>query len=220
MRSNTVELEASDGHQFQAYQSHPGGAPKGGGVVLQEIFGVTDHIRRVTDRFAEAGYLAIAPALFDRIEPGVELDYTAITKGREYRVAAEPDKTVLDIGAAVDALRQVGKIGLVGYCWGGGMAYLAACRLTIDAAVAYYGGPISEHLDLKPRCPIMYHFGMQDPLIPMETVSAIRKINPEGIFHIYEKSGHGFNCDEREDYNPKDAKLALKHSLAFLGQYL
>ena len=220
MNSNTVELNASDGHGLQAYRAQLNRSPKGGVVVLQEIFGVTNHIRRVTDQFAEAGYLAIAPALFDRIERGVDLDYTAVAEGREYRAAANPDQTVLDIEAAVNALRPVGKIGVVGYCWGGGMAYLAACRLTIDAAVAYYGGPISEHLDLKPRCPVMYHFGAKDPLIPKETVSAVRKVNPEGIFHIYEESGHGFNCDEREDYNPQDAKFALKRSLEFLGQYL
>jgi len=220
MNSDTVELKAADGHELRGYRAQPGGTPKGGVVVLQEIFGVTNHIRRVTDQFAEVGYLAIAPALFDRIEPGVELEYTAVAKGREYRAAAKPDQTVLDIEAALDALRPVGKIGVVGYCWGGGMAYLAACRLTIDAAIAYYGGPISEYLDLRPRCPVMYHFGAQDSLIPMETVSAVRKIDPEGIFHIYENSGHGFNCDEREDYNPQDAKLALERSLAFLGQYL
>jgi len=220
MNSDTVELTASDGHGLQAYRAQLNGSPKGGVIVLQEIFGVTNHIRRVTDQFAEAGYLAIAPALFDRIERGVDLDYTAVAEGRKYRAAAKPDQTVLDIEAAVNALRPVGKIGVVGYCWGGGMAYLAACKLTIDAAVAYYGGPIHEHLDLKPRCPVMYHFGAQDPLIPKETVSAVRKVNPEGIFHIYEESGHGFNCDEREDYNPQDAKFALERSLEFLGQYL
>jgi carboxymethylenebutenolidase len=122
MHSDTVELKATDGHELQAYRAQLNGSPKGGVVVLQEIFGVTNHIRRVTDQFAEAGYLAIAPALFDRIERGVDLDYTAVAEGREYRAAAKPDQTVLDIEAAVNALRQVGKIGVVGYCWGGGMA--------------------------------------------------------------------------------------------------
>ena len=220
MTNKAIDLTADDGHRLQAYQAEPAGTPKAGLIVLQEVFGVTAHIRRVTDAFAAAGYLAVAPALFDRIEQSIEVDYADIQTGRDYRDATNPDETVLDIAAAIDAVRPSGKVGIVGYCWGGGMAYLAACRLDLEAAVTYYGGPISEYLDLTPRCPVMYHFGALDKIIPPETVSAIRNSHPEGIFHVYEHSGHGFNCDERAGYNPDDAVLALERSLGFLNKYL
>lgn len=220
MDNETLTLTATDGHELQAYQVTPNGTPRGGVVVVQEIFGVTPHIRRVTESYAKAGYLAIAPALFDRIEPGIEVDYSDVQKGRDYRALTEVDLVMLDITAAVDAIRPAGKVGVVGYCWGGGMAYLAACRLPAEAAVAYYGGPISEHLDEMPKCPVMYHFGAQDNLIPPETVASIRQAHPEGVYHIYENSGHGFNCDERSDYNPDDAMLAFERSIGFFSEYL
>ena len=212
-----IRLTASDGHQFEAYRADPDGEVRGGLVVIQEIFGVTDHIQRVTDGFAAEGFVAIAPAMFDRLEPGIRLDYSEIEKGRDTMLQLDQDHAVLDMQAAVDALGTEHKV-VIGYCWGGAMADLAACELDIDAAVSYYGGRITSWLDQKPGCPVIYHFGATDPMIPPEVVEQIRGARPDGEFHVYEQAGHGFNCDERPDFHPESAALALERSLNFLGR--
>ncbi len=215
-----IQLTAADGHQLEAYRADPPGEARGGLVVIQEIFGVTDHIQRVADGYAAEGYRVIAPAMFDRIEPGIRLDYSDVEQGRDSMLQLDQDEAVLDMDAAVAALQDSGKVAVVGYCWGGAMADLAACELDIAAAVSYYGGRITSWLDLEPGCPVMYHFGAQDPLIPPEVVAQIREARPEGEFHVYSEAGHGFNCDERPDFKPESAALALERSLAFFAQHL
>jgi len=218
--TESIRLKAADGHELEAWCAIPADAPRGAIVVLQEIFGVTDHIRTVTEGFADAGYLAVAPALFDRIEPGIEVDYADIQRGRDLKMQSDPVKVMLDVQAAVDSCRTVGKIGTVGYCWGGGMSFLAACELDIDAAVSYYGAPVMELKNRQPRCPVMYHFGALDSLIPINEVDAIRAAQPGGEYHIYSEAGHGFNCDERADYRPVEAALALERTLDFFARTL
>ncbi|MCK6370415.1 MAG: dienelactone hydrolase family protein [Gammaproteobacteria bacterium] len=215
-----VRLKAADGHEFDAWLARPAGAPRGGLVVLQEIFGVNAHIRRVTDSFARDGYLAIAPALFDRARPGAELGYDELETGRELMSSLDRANTVRDISAAVAAVREAGKVAAIGYCWGGALADLAACECGVSAAISYYGRQTATWLELQPRCPVMYHFGKLDPIIPPETVAAIKAGRPRGVFHVYEEAGHGFNCDERHEFHPESASLARKRTLEFLRRYV
>jgi len=215
----TVQLTAGDGHHFTAYRARPKAQPRGGIVILQEIFGVTRHIRDVVDQYAGHGYLSIAPAMFDRVEPGIELAYTEFPKGRDYAAALKLEQTLLDLHAAVQSAAEAGRTGVVGYCWGGTIAYLAACECPVAAAVSYYGGRITQYLDRKPRCPVMYHFGEHDKGIPLSTVAQVRAGHREGIFHTY-PAGHGFNCTERADYHPESARLALERTLKFLAEHV
>jgi carboxymethylenebutenolidase len=210
-----VELTAADGHRLSAYLSEPTGASLGGIVVIQEIFGITRHIRAVADQFAAAGFLAAAPALFDRVERGVDVPYTDMQKGFSYVKALKTGQVMFDIQAAIDRVSAAGKVGVVGYCWGGTMAYLAAARLKIAAAVAYYGGGIHNYTGEKPRIPVMFHFGEKDTHIPMSAVEQIKTAYPEGIYHMY-PADHGFNCTDRASFDAASAKLALERSLKFL----
>ncbi len=216
----TIELTADDGQSFAAYRATPTAKPKGGVVILQEIFGVTDHIRRITDQYAEHGYLAIAPSLFDRVRPGIVLDYSNIDEGRSIMTRLDPDDVITDMRAAITAAHSAGKVAAIGYCWGGAMADLAACRLEIDAAVAYYGRMIVEWLDEQPRCPVMYHFGANDPWIPQDTIEKISGARSNHPSFVYAGAGHGFNCDERDDFSPESAKLALGRTLEFLREHI
>jgi len=215
-----IQLKTADAHVMTAYCAEPEHPPKGGIVILQEIFGLTDHICRVTDEFAAHGYLSLSPSLFDRVEPGVILDYTEVDRGRDIMQKLVMDEVVTDMLAAAAAVRHAGKVGAVGFCWGGALADLAACRIEIDAAVAYYGRMIVEWLDLRPTCPVMYHFGGKDALIPAETVAQIRAARAGGIFYTYPDAGHGFNCDERNDFHDRSAALAMERTLDFLEQKL
>jgi carboxymethylenebutenolidase len=215
-----VELAAADGHRLSAYLAEPTGTPRGGIVVIQEIFGVTRHIRAVADQYAAAGFLTAAPALFDRVERNVDVPYTDMQKGFGYVKALNTDQVMLDIQAGMDRVASAtGKVGVVGYCWGGTMAYLAAARLKITAAVAYYGGGIHNHTAEKPRVPVMFHFGEQDAHIPLSAVEQIKAAYPEGIYHLY-PAGHGFNCTDRASFDAACAKLALERSLEFLHRYV
>ncbi len=213
MRHN-IELTASDGHRLSAYLSEPSGKPRGGMVVIQEIFGVNRHIRAVADQYAAAGYLAIAPALFDRLEPNVDVPYSDIQRAFGYMKAVHNDKAVLDIEAAVAQVSTAGKVGVVGYCWGGTLSFVAAARLKIDAAVAYYGGGIHNLLAEKPRVPVMFHFGEKDAHIPLTAVEAIKAAYPQGIYHLY-PAEHGFNCTDRASFEPTSAELAFERSVEF-----
>jgi carboxymethylenebutenolidase len=215
---HAIDLTASDGHRLSAYVAEPTGKPRGGIVVIQEIFGVTRHIRAVADQYAAAGYLAVAPALFDRIERNVDVPYSDMQKGFGYMQATNLDKAMLDIEAAAQYVRSAGKVGAVGFCWGGTLAYLAAAKLKIDAAVAYYGGGIDRHLDQKPKAPVMFHFGEKDTHIPPSAVAQIKAAYPQGIYHLY-PAEHGFNCTDRASFEPKSAKLALERSLDFLHRH-
>ena len=214
-----VELTASDGHTLSAYAATPSSAARGGIVVIQEIFGVTRHIRAVADQYAAAGFRAVAPALFDRVEPNVDVPYTDMARGFGYMQALKNEQVMLDVQAAIERLGGAGKIGVVGYCWGGSMAYLAAARLKIAAAVAYYGGGIDKYISEKPRCPILFHYGERDTHIPLSTVEKIKAAVPAGIFHIY-PADHGFNCTDRASFEPNSAKIALDRSVEFFHQHL
>ena len=213
-------LMARDGHEFQAYLSAPAGHPRGAVVVIQEIFGVNSHIRSVTDGFAKDGYTAIAPAMFDRVRRGVELGYGQpdIEQGRGTMQQLKLEETLADLAAAIAVVKHVGRVGTVGYCWGGAMSYVAACELPIACAVVYYGRA-SSFVDRKPRCPVMYHYGTQDQGIPMSDVDKVKAADPNGTFYEYE-AGHGFNCDQRASFDPQAAALARSRTLDFFSRQL
>jgi carboxymethylenebutenolidase len=218
--AESITLTASDGHRFAGWLARPAGRPRAGLVVLQEIFGVNAHIRRVTERYAELGFLAIAPALFDRVRPNVELGYTDFQPGRDLVGALAQDNLVRDMSAAVNAVAEAGRVGAVGYCWGGALADLAACECKVSAAVSYYGRHTLNWLDKTPLCPVMYHFARLDPVIPPELCAQIMAGRPQGTHYIYEEATHGFNCDDRHEYHAASAKLALDRTLEFFGRHL
>lgn len=213
-------LMARDGHEFQAYLCAPPARPRGAVVVLQEIFGVNSHIRAVTDGFAAEGYTAIAPALFDRIRRGIELGYGDADRdeGRGYMQQLKPEDTLKDIAAAVAVVRHSGRVGTVGYCWGGALSYRAACELPLACAVVYYGNP--RDTGKTPQCPVMYHFGSADRSIPPDQVERLQAAHSQGIFYIYEGAGHGFSCDQRPSYDAAAATLARGRTLEFLARRL
>ena len=213
-----VKLKAKDGHELDAYVAEPKGTPRGGIVVVQEIFGVTDHIKRVADQYAAEGFKAIAPAMFDRIEKNITLPYTEIQKGIGYMQQLKWPNTLADLDAAADYIRNTGSATVVGFCWGGTVAHVAASELDLDAAVSYYGGGVAKMLDKEPQCPVLYHFGDQDGSIPMSDVEKIKSALPDEDVHVYKGAGHGFNCDERGSYSAPDAKLAFSRSIAFLRE--
>ena len=227
MPASTVTLVAADAFEFSAYVAEPSGTPKGAVVVLQEIFGVNSHIRAVADGYAAAGYRAVAPSTFDRVEPGVQLGYTPddMTQGMRLKAAVEalPAPGVLqDIQAAVAHVAGAGKVGIVGYCWGGLLVWRAAEQVRgLSAAVPYYGGGVTseEEIAHQPQCPVMAHFGDQDTHIPMQGVDAFRKAHPEVEVHLY-AAHHGFNCDQRGSWNAGAAATALERSLAHFGKHL
>ncbi len=216
----TIQLTAADGHKFDAYRAVPGGEArgksKGAVVVLQEIFGVNIHIREVTDGFAGEGYLAIAPAIFDRFERGVELGYEAddIAIGQDFKAKGNENLGLVmaDVQAAFDAVKEAGKVGITGYCWGGVVVWAAACRLDFDAASSYYGGGIIDLVGETPKCPTILHFGKQDQSIPLEDVDAISAAHPDLDVYLYD-AGHGFNCDRRGSYDEESSKTATARTL-------
>jgi carboxymethylenebutenolidase len=210
-------LMARDGHEFNAWLAAPTGPTRGAVVIAQEIFGVNRHIRKVADDFAAQGYVTIAPCLYDRVRRGIELGYgeADVQQGRGYRLQIPKEKTLLDLTASINVIKHSGRVSIVGYCWGGTLAYIAACELPVFCAVSYYGGQIKDHLDKSPRRPVMYHFGEKDPHIPMSDVDKIRAADPNGVFHLY-PADHGFNCDERGSYDPASAALARERTLQFL----
>jgi carboxymethylenebutenolidase len=219
----TVRLKAEDGHQLDAYRASPNRAPRGGMVIIQEIFGVNSHIKHVTDGFAADGFVAVAPALFDRVERGVSMGYQPadIDAGRTLRAKAGWDTMVMDVRAAVEALRTERlKVGVVGYCMGGSLAWLAATRIPgVAAAVGYYGGAVADFAQEAPRCPVLLHFGETDQSIPHEHWDRIRGVHPTIPMHIY-PAGHGFNCDERASYHEPSARLARQRTVDFLRQHV
>jgi carboxymethylenebutenolidase len=216
-----IELAAEDGHRLGAYRAEAKGKRRGGLVVLQEIFGVNAHMRDVANGFAAEGYECVAPAMFDRVERGIDLGYgdADIAKGRDLRAALNLDKAVLDMKAAAERLAAAGKVASVGYCWGGSLAWLTATRLPMAAVVGYYGGQIVPYVHEKPRCPVMLHFGEKDTGIPLADVETIRRAHPQVTIHLY-PAGHGFNVPERASYDGTAAKLARERTLAFLAQHL
>jgi carboxymethylenebutenolidase len=214
-----LQLRAKDGHNLSAYMVAPEGKPRGGVVVIQEIFGLNSHIKRVAEQYAGLGYLTIAPALFDRIKRNVELPYSDLQAGLDLMAKTTNEGVRADVNAAVDALAHAGRTGMVGFCWGGRVTYLAACRINIAAAVCYYGGGIAQLLDEQPKCPVMFHHGERDAYIPASDVAKIRTAVPKGIFHLY-PANHGFNCTDRADYDVASARLAFERSGEFFRSHL
>jgi carboxymethylenebutenolidase len=218
-----LTLTAEDGHRLGAYRAAPAGTPRGGLVVVQEIFGVNSHIQRTCDGFAADGYVALAPALFDRVQRDYATGYSPadIEAGRAVRGKLTLDDAVADVRAAVRELARSGaKVGVVGYCFGGTMAWLAATRIDgVAAAVGYYGGGIADTAQERPRCPVMLHFGETDASIPKEHWDRIRAQHPALPLHVY-PAGHGFNCDERGSYDAASARQARERTLAFLRQHV
>ncbi len=222
-----IELQASDSHGLSAYESQPEGATAAV-VIVQEIFGVNAHIRSVVDRYAALGYRAIAPAMFDRVElrpdgAFTELTYTpdGVAAGREIRQRLDWDDSVLDVAAAVDHVSQTGPVAVVGYCYGGSMAWLAASALPVAAAVGYYGAQApTDFADRHPLIPTMLHFGALDSGIPLDSVTALAKRYPEVAVHVYDEADHGFNCDARSSYHARAAAVAQQRTNDFLNRHL
>lgn len=214
-------LMARDGHEFRAYIAAPSGQPHGAVVVIQEIFGVNSHIRALTDGFAAEGYVAIAPSLFDRVRRGIELGYSQqdLQEGFGYAKQLKHDQVMKDLAAAVAVVKHAGRVGMVGYCWGGLQTFLASAELPIACGVCYYGGGIANHLNVTPKCPLMFHFGERDPYIPLSDVEKIRAANPSAVVHVY-PADHGFNCDMRGSYDAASAALARERTLAFFAEHL
>lgn len=216
----TIELTASDQHPFALYVAEPRQAPRGAIVVLQEIFGVNTHIRSVCDRLADAGFVAAAPALFDRVQPGFEVGYEPddVSRGREMKDQFSMDTAMLDITATIDHLKAHGSVSVIGFCLGGSLAYkIATQNADLACAVGYYGGAIAEMADDAPLCPTILHFGEQDTGIPMEKVDLVRSKQPKLPVYTY-PAGHGFNCDMRGSYEPISAKKAWERSLALIAE--
>ncbi|MCB2102407.1 MAG: dienelactone hydrolase family protein [Rhodobacterales bacterium] len=215
----TITIAAQDGHELAAYRAVPANVEtngaRGGVVVVQEIFGVNIHIRDVCDRLAAAGFVALAPALFDRLERGVELDYdqAGIARGRGLVEDLGFDNAIRDVWAAAKVVHPEGRAGVVGFCWGGSVAWLANCRLCLTAASCFYGRHIVNFLHETPRRPAILHFGDKDPSIPLSDVDKIRSAFPELPVHLYPGAGHGFNCDRRADFHPDSAELAWGRTL-------
>lgn len=218
-----IELTADDAHQISAYRADPAEAPKGAVVVVQEFFGVNPHIRKVADGFAAKGYVAIAPSLFDRVKPGVELGYDedSLSAGLDLMQKVGTERSLGDIQAAVDAVKSAGKVAIVGYCWGGYLAYLSTNRVSgIACAIGYYGGGIVDEYREKRKVPTLLHFAEDDPLIPFDDVVQFRAHRPDVSAFSYPAATHGFNCDERNSYNQAAAEMALDRTLLWISQYV
>ncbi len=219
----TIELTAADGHKLSAYRAEPAGKPKGALIVVMEIFGVNSHIKKVADEYAADGYLAIAPAMFDRVQRGLDIGYTPqdIEVGRGIMQKMKLDDAVKDVAAALENVKAAGKVGIVGYCWGGTAAFKAACDVSgLACAIAYYGGGIPGLIAGKPKCPVMFHWGETDASIPLDKAKEVAAAHKDQVHHFYPGAGHGFNCDQRGSYNAESAKLARQRTLEFLARHV
>ncbi len=213
-------LTTTDNHTLGAYRADPAGKPKGAMVVAQEIFGVNSHIRNVCDRLAAEGYVAVAPALFDRFVRDFESGYSPdeVAHARSYLGKIDWPKMLLDIQAGIDEVKSAGPVGVIGFCMGGSAAFLSATRLSgLKAAVAFYGGQIVKFADEKPKCPVQMHFGETDASIPMADVEIVKQKRPDCEIYVY-PAGHGFYCDERASFDDASAKLAWQRTIAFLDK--
>jgi carboxymethylenebutenolidase len=218
-----ITLTAEDGHRLAAYRATPAGTPRGALVVVQEIFGVNSHIKNVTDKFAADGYVAIAPALFDRVERDFETGYAPadVERGRAVRGKLQIEDAVRDVAAAVKEAQTTGhKVGVVGYCFGGTMAWLAATRIPgVAAASSFYGGGVADTAGEQPKCPVMFHFGETDASIPKDHWDRIKAQHPKIPMHIY-PAGHGFACDERGSFHEPSARQARERTITFFREHV
>jgi carboxymethylenebutenolidase len=218
-----IKLTASDNFQLGGYRADPATTPKGAVVVIQEIFGVNHHIRAVCDRLAGAGYVAIAPAIFDRVEPNFQSGYSPEEIAVARKFVADPDWTAMlrDTQAAIDAVKAAGPVGIIGFCLGGSIAYAAATKLSgLSAAIGYYGGAVVRFADDKPEVPTQLHFGEKDAGIPLTDVNTVRAKRPDVEIHVYPGAQHGFSCDERASYDKASADVAWTRSLDFFAKHL
>lgn len=217
-----VTLTGADGNTFSAYKAEPEGTPKGGVVIMQEIFGINSHIRSVVDRMAGEGYTAIAPAIFDRIEKGVELGYNEDTmkQGMGYRGQLSWDDVINDVNASVAEIADAGKTGILGFCFGGSIAWVAADQSPIKAAASWYGGQIHQEIARQPKCPVQLHFGTEDFSIPNEAIEDIKTAHPDTPVYVYDGAGHGFNCNDRGSFHEGSAQLAWDRTIEFFGEHL
>jgi carboxymethylenebutenolidase len=218
----TIELSAADGHKFSAYVAEPAGRPKGALIVVMEIFGVNSHIRQVADGFAGDGYLAIAPAFFDRVHKGLEVGYSQedIEFARGLMQKMKFEDALKDVESAKKHVESAGKVGIVGYCWGGSLSFKSACNVNgLACAVAYYGGAIPSLAGEKPKCPVMFHWGETDHSIPLEKAKEVAAKHSDHVHYFY-PAGHGFNCDQRGSYDAESAKIARGRTLEFLAKHI
>lgn len=218
-----IELTAGDGHTFSAYRADPSDAPKGAVVVLQQVFGVNPHIKAITDAFAAKGYVAIAPSLFDSVKTGVELGYddAGVAEGIGLTQEVGKERALAEIQATVDAVKSAGKVAIVGYCWGGYLAYAAGNQVNgLSCAVGYYGSGIVDDYGMKRKIPTLLHFGENDALIPFEAMSQFRAHRPDVSVFSYPGASHGFNCDQRDSYQADAAEKALERTLFWISQYV
>ncbi|MPY70991.1 MAG: dienelactone hydrolase family protein [Alphaproteobacteria bacterium] len=219
----TIRLTSADGHAFDAYLARPDGAPRGGLVVAMEMYGVNGYLREVCDAYAADGYAAIAPDLWDRVEPGLALPYDDIgsARGKALCKEADWDLAVQDLAAAADAVRDAGKVAVMGFCYGGTLTWLAACTDTFDAAIAYYGSDMCDFPDRAPRCPVLCHVGDADTAVPPDAVAAFRARRPEVPWHIYPGVPHGFDNHTRPArHDAAASRLARRRTLDFLARHL
>ncbi len=217
-----LNLTANDGFRLAAYRADPVAPPRGGLIVVQEIFGVNAHIRSVCDGFAADGYTTIAPALFDRYERNVDIGYAPadIARGRELKSRARADAALRDLTAARELAAAAGRVGIVGYCWGGYLSWLSAAQLEgLACAITYYGGGMTDAVAERPRCPVCAHFGERDAAIPLAGVKQFIAAHPEVQVFLY-PAEHGFNCDQRPSYDPASARLARERTLAWLRSHV
>ena len=217
-----IQLTASDGHKLSAYRAEPAGKPKGGLIVAMEIFGVNSHIRGVADGYAADGYLVIAPALFDRSQPGYDTGYSQeeVQRGIGIIQKLTLDNAMKDVSAAMGNIVSAGKVGIVGYCWGGTVSWKAACNVNgLACAVPYYGGGIPGLIGEKPKCPVLFHWGESDQSIPLTKAQEFAAAHKDRTHYFY-AAGHGFNCDQRGSYDAQSAALARSRTLAFLAKHL
>jgi carboxymethylenebutenolidase len=214
---STFVLNAADGFKLEAFRAAPSGQARGGLVILQEIFGVTDQLKDVARSYACDGYDAVVPALFDRVAPGTVVPFSDPTRGRDLAYGLDLDKVMLDIAAAAGAVRSTHGVSVLGYCWGGGVIVRAGAEIELSGAIAFYGTRLQSYLDCKPKCPLLFHFGSTDPNSPPETIEAVRRAFTAAETYEY-GAGHGFANEVRPSYVPEAARAARARTLDFLGR--
>lgn len=217
IREQTIKLTAADGFVLEAFRATPAQHSKGGLIVLQEIFGLTDQLKGVVRSYAQDGYDTIFPCLYDRVAPGTVVPFSEPDRGRDLAYNLPLDKVILDINAAVQALQNPHGVSILGFCWGGGVIVRAAADLKLRGAIAFYGTRLPTYLDRTPQCPLLFHFGKTDPNSTPEIIAQVLKAFPTAESHIYE-AGHAFANEVRPAYVESAAKLARSRTLEFLAR--